>query len=369
MKTSRVRVLAVLAVIVVALLVVGVRTLTDGGSSATTSSSSSSGDPSSSGGSSPDSTPSGDAGLTPVKAPTLARLACAKNPDTTVRTATQLQDALDSAKPGTSIHLSNGTYAGEFVARTSGTAAKPIELCGSAGAVLSGGPIDGGYTLHLDGADHWRVLGFSIRGGQKGLMADSVTGDLIDGISVSHVGDEAIHLRATSTDNVVQRSTVRDTGLRKPQYGEGIYIGTAQSNWCDVSGCKPDRSDHNLVRDNDVAQTTAESVDIKEGTTGGTLADNTFSGVGMTEGDSWVDVKGNDWTIRGNTGTTAPEDGMQVHQILDRWGQRNTFTDNRLTVDGDGYGINVTKRHDDNVVACSNVAKAAAKGLSTIDCT
>lgn len=364
MKTSR-TLSVVLVIVVVALVVVGVRALTDGGDSSTTASSDGS---SSSTESSPDPEPSADPGSTRT-APALSKLVCAKKPDRVVKTAAQLQDALDAAKPGTSIHLADGTYAGEFVAKASGTAAKPIELCGGRGAVLSGGPIDGGYTLHLDGADHWRVLGFSLRGGQKGLMADGVQGALIDGISVSGVGDEAIHLRANSTDNVVQRSTVRDTGMRKPQYGEGIYIGTAESNWCDISSCDPDRSDRNLVRNNDIGETTAESVDIKEGTTGGTLSDNTFSGAGMTEGDSWVDVKGNDWTIRGNTGTTAPEDGMQVHQILDGWGQRNTFSRNRLTVDADGYGINVTKRHDDNVVACSNVARSAGKGLSTIDCS
>jgi hypothetical protein len=364
MKTSRVLVVA-LVLVVLALVVVGVRALTDGDGSTRNASN---GGSSSSSGSSPDAGSSTDGGRTPP-APALGRLRCAAKPDVVVHSAPQLQDALDSAKPGTSVHLADGTYAGAFVARTSGTAAEPIELCGDSGAVLSGGPVDGGYTLHLDGADHWRVLGFSIRGGQKGLMADGVTGDLVDGISVSHVGDEGIHLRDDSTDNVVQRSTVRDTGLRKPQYGEGIYIGTAQSNWCDVSSCKPDRSDHNVVRDNDVAQTTAESVDIKEGTTGGTLSDNTFSGAGMTEGDSWVDVKGNDWTVNGNTGTQAPEDGMQVHQILDGWGQRNSFSGNRLTVDADGYGINVTKRHDDNEVACSNVARSAGKGLSTIDCS
>jgi hypothetical protein len=183
------------------------------------------------------------------------------------------------------------------------------------------------------------------------------------------VGDEGIHLRDDSTDNVVERSTVRRTGLRKPQYGEGIYVGTAQSNWCDISSCDPDRSDRNVVRDNDVAATTAESVDLKEGTSSGVLVGNTFSGAGMTEGDSWVDVKGNGWLIKGNHGTAAPQDGFQVHQILDGWGRHNVFEDNDADVGSDGYAINVTKRHDDNVVACSNTARDAGNGLSTIDCS
>jgi hypothetical protein len=324
--------------------------------------------PSESSGSSSSASPSDDASPPAVKP--LKPRSCAKKPDTTVSTASELQEALNAAKPGTSIHVEDGTYQGEFEIKSSGTAARPIELCGSTKAVLTAGPVDGGgYDLHLDGVEHWDIVGLSLQGGQKGLVADKSSHNVIDGITVSGTGDEAIHLRDASTHNLVQRSTVRDTGHRKPQYGEGIYIGTAQSNWCEISSCDPDRSDHNVIRNNDVADTSAENVDIKEGTTAGVLQDNTFSGAGMTEGDSWVDVKGNNWTIAGNRGTDAPEDGYQVHQILDGWGQKNTFTGNDSDVGGGGYAINVTKRHDDNVVTCDNKAHNAGNGLTTIDCS
>ncbi len=303
----------------------------------------------------------------PVKA--IPHRPCATKPDVVVRSAPDLQDALAEAEPGTSIRLQDGTYAGEFQITRSGTEKSPIELCGSAKAVLDGGPVDGGYTLHLDGAAHWRIVGITLVGGQKGLMADHAVGNVIDGITVRRVGDEAIHLRADSTDNTVMRSTVRETGLRKPQYGEGLYVGSAESNWCDISGCEPDRSDRNVLRDNDIAATTAESVDLKEGTSDGVLQGNTFSGSGMVESDSWVDVKGNSWRIVGNRGSDAPEDGFQVHQILDGWGRENTFTGNVAVDSGPGYGINVTKQHDGNVVACSNVARGAGEGMTNIDCT
>lgn len=323
--------------------------------------------PSASSSASPSAEASGSS--TPAPVTKLQPEPCAAKPDVTVGTADELQDALDEAGPGDAIRVKDGTYKGEFKIEESGTAAKPAELCGTSKAVLSGGPSDGGYTLHLDGADHWRILGITLQGGQKGLMADGTTGTLVDGITVEDTGDEAIHLRATSTDNIVQRATVRNTGLREEKFGEGIYIGTAESNWCDISGCKPDRSDRNVIRNNDIAETTAESVDIKEGTTAGVLKDNTFSGVGMTEGDSWVDVKGNEWTIDGNRGNQAPEDGYKVLQILDGWGQKNVFKNNVSVVGGDGYGINVTKSRDGNIVDCSNVARDAGKGLTSIDCT
>jgi len=287
---------------------------------------------------------------------------------TDVATADQLTAALAAAKPGDLIRLAAGGYAGHFTLASAGTAGAPITLCGPRTAVLDGGE-ENGYTLHLDHADHARVVGLTVRGGQKGVVVDASSHVVVDGIEVTEVGEEAVHLRRGSSDNVVRRTVIRATGLRTEKFGEGIYIGSAKSNWCTYSDCLPDRSDRNVVEANDIAETTAESVDIKEGTTGGTVRGNTFSGAGMSAADAWVNVKGNEWQIVGNVGADAPEDGFQTHRILDGWGARNTFVDNRATVNGPGYGINITKDEDDNHVACSNTAVAAAKGLSNITCS
>ncbi|MDN5859145.1 MAG: right-handed parallel beta-helix repeat-containing protein, partial [Pseudonocardia sp.] len=290
---------------------------------------------------------------------------------TDVATADDLSAALTAARPGAVIRLAAGTYAGHFTAKTPGTADAPITLCGPRDAVLEGGSTEeSGYTLHLDGADHWRVAGFSVHGGQKGVMVDRSNFVTIEGLQVTEVGDEAIHLRQSSSDNVVRGNVIRSTGLRKEKFGEGIYIGSAESNW-DKYGTNggPDRSDRNVIEGNDIAQTTAESVDIKEGTTAGVLRGNTFSGAGMSDANTWVNVKGNEWQILDNTGTDAPEDGFQTQRILDGWGARNTFAGNTAVVNGPGYGIKITKDEDGNTVACSNTAQAAAKGLTNIDCT
>ena len=103
-----------------------------------------------------------------------------------------------------------------------GTAAKPITLCGAVGAVLDGGGTEDGYVLHLNRASHWIVKGFTVRNGQKGIMADETTNSLLQGISVSGTGDEAIHLRRFSSDNEVVDNTIRGAGSRKPKFGEGI---------------------------------------------------------------------------------------------------------------------------------------------------
>jgi nitrous oxidase accessory protein NosD len=87
-----------------------------------------------------------------------------------VGTAKELKAALTAAAPGQTIHLADGTYTGNFKAYTAGTAAAPITLTGSAGAVLSS---SGGYGLYLDGASYWNVSGLTVTGGQKGIVTDT----------------------------------------------------------------------------------------------------------------------------------------------------------------------------------------------------
>lgn len=78
--------------------------------------------------------------------------------------ASDLQQALDDAQPGSAIRLADTTYAGRFTVTVSGSDAAPITLCGSAAAVIDGGSNDDGYTLHLDGASHWALRGFTVAG-------------------------------------------------------------------------------------------------------------------------------------------------------------------------------------------------------------
>ncbi|MEO5534407.1 MAG: right-handed parallel beta-helix repeat-containing protein [Pseudolysinimonas sp.] len=304
---------------------------------------------------------------TPISTPS-ADGSCAE-PTTTVASELDLQSALDGAAPGDVISIAPGRYVGNFTITTSGTASNPITLCGTPDSVLDGGGVDQGYVVHLDGASYWHLAGFTVTNGQKGVMADGTVGSVIEGLTVTMIGDEAIHLRRTSTDNLVTGNQVSATGLRRDKYGEGIYVGTAKSNWCEISDCNPDASDRNVIEGNTIWATTAESIDIKEGTTGGTVRGNSFDGAGLTNagGDSWVDVKGNDWLIEGNTGVNTPMDGFQTHEIVDGWGTRNTFRGNTAVINGPGFGFSFTPARD-NVVTCDNTASGAGSGLSNVSC-
>lgn len=292
-----------------------------------------------------------------------------------VRGAAALTAALASAQPGDLIRLEPGVYAGRFKATRSGTAGQPIVLCGVAGVVLDGGATDEGYVLHLDGADHWVIAGLTLRRGKKGVVLDEADDNLLTGLLIHEIGEEAVHFRRFSSRNVIAWSEIRDTGWIEPGYGEGVYIGSALNHWAEMSGSSdsPDRSDGNQVLNNVFGPgIAAEHIDIKEGTTGGLIRGNTFNGAGISGAnyaDSWIDVKGNDYRIEDNTGVSAPQDGFQLHVRRDGWGRDNVFANNMANVRGPGYGFFIDAEASGTVVHCDNAVENAAAGFANVDCS
>jgi hypothetical protein len=318
-----------------------------------------------------------------------------------VATAAQLQAALANAAPGQTIRLAAGTYRGSFVTTKAGTAAKPITLSGPANAVLiNDGPAgdapdcpaptagwDSGYGLWLSGAPYWRLAGFTVQESKKGIVADDSPHTVIDGVTVHHVDEEAIHFRRSSADSVLENSAISYTGLVQPGYGEGVYLGSANSNWgCHGNSGGVDRGDRIQVLGNHIGPfVAAEAIDVKEGTFDGVIRGNTFDGRGVSgqnSADSWIDVKGIGYTIEGNTGTFAPPgtfaNGYENHNPSTSPsfanGCGNVWRDNRSDLGGAGaYAIkisSVSKCADDpNVVFASNTVTNAKSGLTNIPVT
>ncbi len=113
-------------------------------------------------------------------------------------------------------------------------------------------------------------------------MLDKANNNLLDGLFVSDIGDEGVHFRKASSNNIIQNSKIQNCGLERPEYGEGLYIGSALSNWPDVSDSKPDKSNNNKVLRNTFGPgIRAECIDIKEGSQGGLIEGNTFDGSGL----------------------------------------------------------------------------------------
>ncbi len=288
-----------------------------------------------------------------------------------VSTSAQLVTALASAQPGQTIALADGTYVGKFTASASGRATAPITLRGSRAAVLSAGGPSTGYGLHITGS-YWLVQGISVTESGKGIVLDGSQHTVLSGVDVGFTGDEGVHFRHDSAYSSIIGSTVHDTGLKSPGYGEGIYIGSAVSNWASVMGSAsvPDRTDYVMVEGNHIVNTAAEGVDVKEGTTGGAIVDNVFTNAGYSganSGDSWVDVKGNGYVVSGNSGSGTRTDAFQVHQAAPGWGNDTVFSGNTPVSNVPGYLVNVGPRVTGTVVACQ--ATGAASGLSNIACT
>lgn len=293
-----------------------------------------------------------------------------------VSTASQLSSALNKAVPGETIQLAAGTYTGEFSPAISGTAAAPITLTGPATAILSGYNTSSGYAVHLE-ASYWVLSGFSVTTAQKGVVLDGADHDVLNGLHVSNIGDEGIHLRAFSSNDTIENSTVSNTGVYQAGYGEGIYVGSAQSNWGTYSGGQPDTSNDNLIENNTLGPgITAENIDVKEGTTGGTIEGNSFNATGEAGANSavaWVDIKGNDYTVTGNTGIDAYQQGILVEQLYTGFGCGNVFAHNNLDLGtAIGYGFDVKDQTacsaNPNIVYASNTVTGGA-GASTIPIT
>jgi hypothetical protein len=280
-----------------------------------------------------------------------------------VTNTVELQLALTTAQPGDRIAMADGRYLGQFKILTSGTADRRITLCGTRAAILDGGTTLAGYVLGQVG-NYWDLRGFTVTNGQKGIVLDRSSFNVLDSLEVHTVGDEAVHFRSASANNVISHSVIHDTGRRVRGFGEGVYVGSATNNWCVYSLCGPDRSDNNRIEANTIYAVSADPVDIKEGTTGGSVVGNWFDGTG-SDALSWVDVKGNGWQISANHGLNARRDGFLVSLASPGWGTGNTFSENVAEVNGPGYGFRLLPG---NTLTCDNKVSGARLGLSNIAC-
>lgn len=309
----------------------------------------------------------------------LPEMASAANVTTrTVRVSTpaQLNSALAHATAGDTIELADGIYEGQFKATANGTSSSPITLTGSSKAVLTsnGG---NGYGLWLSSAPYWKVKGITIDNSVKGIVVDASPHVTLDGVEVRDIGYEGVHFRSGSDHGIIQNSRIHDTGMTHPAYGEGVYIGSANSNWDQYAGSTGvDASNYVKVLNNKIGpNVAAEGIDIKEGTKGGIIRGNTLDGTGeqnQNSGDSTIDVKGDNYTLDTNTVTNPFTDGFQVHNAYGAYGCGNTFVGNTFILgSAPGYGINVTDNSDcstKNTVTSSNTS-TGGKGLTNITIT
>src|SRR5262249_62354403 len=129
----------------------------------------------------------------------------------------------------------------------------------------------------------------------------------------------------------------RAAGRHGPGAGAGIVLGGAQADW--TRG--PDRSDRNKVLHNRIGPgVTADAVAAREGTAGGEVRDNSFTGLGGT----WVIVTGNDYVVASNTGTGAFRSGYATGTPVAGYGCGHRFQRNAGSVppaQADGRAVDI----------------------------
>jgi hypothetical protein len=276
--------------------------------------------------------------------------------------------ALSQALPGDLIELAPGFYP-SFAVTRSGVESAPIVLCGPRSAVIENGNRDSYSALR---ADYWIMSGFTVHGGLFGLAVQGGNHNMLDGIEVYDIGQEAIQFSLFSSDNTLQNSHIHDTGRTIPMYGEGVYIGTSDTRWCVMTRCQTDTSDSNRVLYNTIGpNVTAEHVDVKEGTTGGVILGNVFDGAGqvlvpdMTY--SLLAIKGNRYLVTDNRLSHAVRDGVLGFVDRPGWGNDNVYRRNIVDVGNTGYGFNLSGGNG-NIVGCDNTVTGAESGFATVAC-
>jgi hypothetical protein len=290
-----------------------------------------------------------------------------------VASAAELAAALRDVRPGDLVHLADGRYTGRFSAAVSGTPTAPIALCGERGAVIETGSLSsGGYALVVQGS-HWTLQGFTVTRAQQGIRILGGSHNLLRALHVHTIGQEAVNLKAFSSHNVVEDSHIHDTGLHEPRYGEGVYVGSDNGHWCRWTGCEPDGSDWNVVRNNHFGPNVrAEMVDVKEGTTGTRVVGNLFDGRGSpAEARAWVSVFGNDVRVERNRGSVGPLHGFEVVVRVEGWARGARFHANEGDLAGaSGYGIRIgSGAAPSAVVGCDNALAGAERGRANVSCT
>lgn len=272
-----------------------------------------------------------------------------------VSTTEELFVAMRNAEAGNIIRVAGGiydytTYQGAQKIDTSaeGTKDAPIILTAADPQnppIFTGTSAENGYVIQITG-DYWILENLKITTSQKGIVLDNSSHSIIRNCEVYNIGSEAIAIRDGSSYCTVKDSYIHDTGIVTHGYGEGVYIGSAES----VSGFDY-KCDYNTVDGCTFKNISAEHIDVKEYTTGTEIMNCTFYGDGMTGENyagSFVDIAGNDVNIHNNIGyrNNNPEivAAFELHEQVDGWGYHCIFTDNTLYMDRPYGEIDTSRR-------------------------
>ncbi len=256
-----------------------------------------------------------------------------------------IQQALQAALPGATVHLADGIYAQDVRSVRTGTQAQPIRLVGGSKAIISGnGAV---YVVDIR-HDYIELEGFTIDGlwlpdapnrpdayRRKLVYAhtnrpnEGITGLRVLSMTLQNAGDECLRLKYFATLNEVAFSNFKNCGQLDFRFGgagkngENIYIGTAPNQLDRNPTLDLDQSNDNWIHHNVFVSNGNECVDIKEGSSRNVIEYNDCASQ-QDSASGGFNVRGNDNVFRfnrifGNRGAgirlggTTANDGVGNH--------------------------------------------------------
>ncbi|MDD5084028.1 MAG: right-handed parallel beta-helix repeat-containing protein [Candidatus Moranbacteria bacterium] len=285
-----------------------------------------------------------------------------------------IQKGIETMLPGDGLILADGTYFQDFMSVRDGTKERPIIIKGSEKAVVHGsGERDKIAEIHHS----YIVLnGFSIdgRGGDgskekqyrdkliyaEGFEADhGITGLRILDMHLMNAGGECVRIKHFAKQNEIAYNTITRCGAYDFLFdaggknGEGIYIGTApeQVQKGKDGSRSVDASDDNWIHDNTIDTQGNECVDIKEGSSGNLVENNSCTGQKDKESGG-LDSRGNGNTFRKNEVFGSAGAGIRLGGDGEGDGMDNSVIENYLHHNRNG-GIKIQSHPQRQI--CGNI--------------
>lgn len=251
-----------------------------------------------------------------------------------VSNTSQYDRALRGARAGDLIIMKDGKYqnvirGGSYreigFINKKGNKYNPITLCGSSKAVIDA---KNGYHvgLRIFKSKYINVVGITVKRASKGIRLEGAERCEIDGVTVTSIGSEGIHIQYGSHYNTVKNCKITNTGRVNKGVGEGVYLGSSSRNRRNDK-CVGNKILYNMIGPG----VTAEPIDVKENTRNGKIIGNVVNGknlCGCQHAVSLINVKGNGYRIEGNIGYYARQDFFKTSQTIRGEGRNNVFTGN-----------------------------------------
>ena len=261
-----------------------------------------------------------------------------------VSDVSSLIEAAKNAKAGDTVWIAPGDYAftssirsddtfnhlgqdnGYLWIGANGTKDNPIVFAGSdpSNPPVLKGPGYSDYGIHVTG-DFVILKNLEIKTFGKAVMVDHANDVIIEDCHIHDTGTEIVHVRDSSQRVIINRNLIHGSGSHTGKYGEGVYVGSYPGSWASSlaseksagywgAGVSEYRKSNYDWRVNDtkitcnvIKATTAENIDVKEGTVGGLIQGNMFVADWLaTEADApdyddaYIDMKGVKWVVSGN---------------------------------------------------------------------